>query len=76
MSVNLATSELLQQRNIEGMGLMNRIALMSMSESLAGKSRYAFVDKIVQRTPPLDSVEDGKALRLLATQVRRDGSSK
>ena len=69
-SVSLALEELLQKDDVDGLGLLNRIALLSMGKGVATKARHTFVAKTVQRMKPLNPTVDGKALRVLAFQVQ------
>lgn len=69
-----AEKALAKLRHLEGIKLLNRIGLLLLNENRKGTGFfYPGVKETIDKLPPLDTVEDVKALQDLANQIRNDG---
>jgi len=67
-----ALEALVEIRHVDGLKLLNRIALLLNTESGKANPRYDYVRKTVEALPPFDPIEDSNALRSLANDVRSE----
>lgn len=71
MEIQSASAELMEMRHVEGLRLLNRVALLQLTAGSKGSQRYRIVEETIARMPPLDPEGDGVALRELAKDIRR-----
>lgn len=76
LPITQAQEAMLEMRHMDGMKLLNRIALLLLTSDGKANVGNDFTRKRVEALNPLDPMEDSKALQILADEVRsKDGST-
>lgn len=70
LPISQAQAMMLEIGHIDGLKLLNRIALLLLTKDRMGNVGYDFTRKKVEALTPLDPLEDSQALQTLANEIR------
>lgn len=71
LPISQAQAMMLELDHMDGLKLLNRVALLLLSKDRMSNVGYDFTRKRVEALKPLDPIEDSQAIQELAHDIRR-----